>query len=159
MSGDSPSAYIAKVKAMFGEADRYLEDACKEFVIECARDMNHNAPGPGNQYSGTGYYAVGRLRGSLNFSTGPGPASVSRYAGGPLDETGDESVARIRAEIYGSKLTANPSLWYDVAYAFDAHEGQGHHTHIGPRPWVYDVSKRGQENFEVARARAIAKNV
>ncbi|AKU43435.1 hypothetical protein CPT_Sansa31 [Caulobacter phage Sansa] len=156
---DRPADYIRKVNAMFDRADRFIYTVAREWIIECVQDLAYNTPGPGLQYDQTQYIATGRLRGGWNYATFPPPATASRFDGGPYDETGDETVARVRAAVYALDLPASPSLWNDVAYGFDVHFGLGNHEHIGPRPWVDEVAKRAQSNFNRARSRVMASYV
>jgi hypothetical protein len=153
------SAYVQQVKAMFDKAERQVQNIAREWIVEMAQDLSYNTPGPGLQYDKTLYIATGRLRGGWNYATHPAPATVGRFEGGPYDETGDETVAAIRRAVYALDLPPSPTLWNDVAYGFDVHYGQGNHEHIGPRPWVYDASKRSQQNFEAARRRVMASDV
>lgn len=145
--------YINQVNAMFAGVTGDLERIGMEFVAAAAEQLIDTTPGPGLQDAQTEYIATGRLRGGWQFGLIP-PGSVSRDTGGPYEDRGNATKARLRQAIFTTGLQRIVFLWNDVGYAYYVHQGLGNHERIGPRPWIYDVSKLGDELLAVARQRA-----
>lgn len=150
------SAYISQVDVMFDGVVGDLERIGQEFVNAAAEQLVETTPGPDLQYELTEYIATGRLRAGWHFGTTTPPATATRDEGGPYDisRSGGATKARLRQQIFSNGLQKIVFLWNEVAYALYVHDGQGNHQHIGPRPWVYDASKLGQEFLAIARERA-----
>lgn len=150
---DNGSAYIQKVDAMFSRATGDLERIAMEFINAAAEMLVETTPGPGLQYEETEYIATGRLRAGWSFGLNP-PATVSKEEGGPFDDRGIRTKAMLRAAIFSNGPQRISFLWNDVGYAYYVHYGLGNHAHIGPRPWIYDVSKLGEELLDIAMKKA-----
>lgn len=148
--------YMQRVDAMFDQVEGDFERVGQEFIVAATEMLVETTPGPGLQYEDTEYIATGRLRAGWTFGTNP-PGSVSQDEGGPYDDRGIRTVARIRAQVFSTPLQTVTFVWNDVAYAYYVHYGLGNHSHIGPRPWVYDTSKHGQEFLAIAVERAKAR--
>lgn len=155
---DSTSEYIQKVEAMFSRASGDIERIAMEFIAAAGEMLIASTPGPGLQYDQTEYIATGRLRAGWVFGLNP-PGTVSQDEGGPYDDRGIRTMARLRAQIFASGAQRISFLWNDVAYAYYVHYGLENHEHIGPRPWVYDVSKLGEELLDIAMERAGGRDV
>lgn len=156
MSRFSLSEYIQKVDVMFDQVTEDFERIGQEFVNAAAEMLVETTPGPDLQYALTEYIATGRLRAGWYFSTNTPPLTVQDIDGGPYDTSrgGSQTKARLRAQIFTNGLQRVAFLWNDVGYAYYVHYGLENHEHIGPRPWVYDVSKLGEELLAIAMERA-----
>lgn len=149
----SASRYMEDVNAMFSGVVGDLEQIAMEFIAAAGEMLVEMTPGPGLQYPQTLYIATGRLRGGWQFGL-MAPSSVSRDDGGPYEDRGNATKDRLRAQIFTTGAQRISFLWNEVAYAYYVHYGLENHEHIGPRPWVYDVSKMGDELLELAQQRA-----
>ena len=152
----NPREYLQRVEAMFEGVTGDVERIGKEFIAIAGERLVLNTPGPGLQYALTEYIATGRLRAGWSFGSNP-PDSVSQFEGGPYDDRGIRTSARIRAEIFSIPLQPESFIWNDVAYAVDVHYGRGAHEHIGARPWVYDISLEGNDMLAEAVERVGAR--
>jgi len=150
MKGDL-AGYIRKVDVMFDRAEARLENIAKTWMVYVVEDLLESTYGPGNQYDQTQYIATGRLRAGWQYGMAA-PATASRMTGGPYDETGEETAARIATQIRQAPLPATAVVYNEVGYAILIHYGLEGHEHIGPRPWVDEVAKRSQDHFERAKA-------
>lgn len=153
MSKQDRGQYIQKVEAMFGRVTGHYEEIAREFIAAAAEMLVQTTPGPNLQYPLTEYIAVGRLRAGWHFGT-QAPTTVSKVDGGPYDEEGIRTIANLRLAIFVTPIQRISFLWNDVGYGYYVHYGLENHEHIGPRPWVYDVSKLGEELLEIAMERA-----
>lgn len=149
----SSSRYMEDVNAMFSLANGDLERIAMEFIAAAGDMLVDMTPGPGLQFPQTLYIATGRLRAGWQFGL-MAPATVSRDDGGPYEDRGNATKARLRAQIFTNGAQRISFLWNEVAYAYYVAYGLGNHEHIGPRPWVYDVSKMGDELLEIAMQQA-----
>lgn len=155
MTSAGSRAYIQKVEAMFdGVTDQY-ERIGQEFIAAAAEALVETTPGPDLQYALTEYIASGRLRAGWHFGTSA-PLAVTQVEGGPYDTSrgGAQTAGRLRMQIFKSSLQRITFLWNEVGYGYYVHYGLENHEHIGPRPWVYDVSKLGEELLAIAMERA-----
>lgn len=149
----SMPVYISKVNAMFDRAEGDLTRIGEEFIAAAAEMLVTTTPGPNLQDPETEYIATGRLRAGWQFGMNP-PGSVSRQTGGPYDEEGIGTIRQLRLAIFVTGLQRVSFLWNEVAYGYYVHQGLGnHYERIGPRPWVRDVSKLGEELLDIAMAR------
>ena len=150
------SKYFQQVDAMFDRVTGDYERIGQEFIAAAMEMLVETTPGPDLQYPLTEYIATGRLRAGWYFSTTTPPLTVQDTQGGPYDTTrgGAATKARLRAQIFTNGLQRITFLWNDVGYGYYVHYGLENHEHIGPRPWVYDVSKLGEELLEIAIERA-----
>lgn len=155
MTRRSLSAYIQNVDAMFAEVKDQYEEIGKLFIVVALEELVQNTPGPDLQYAGTDYIATGRLRAGWNYSENP-PLTTGETFGGPYDTSrgGQLTITRVSGDILSAALPREVALWNEVGYGYYVHYGLENHTHIGPRPWVYDASKLGQEFLAVAMERA-----
>lgn len=138
---------------MFDKVEGDIERIAKEFIAAAAERLVEETPGPSLQYEYTEYIATGRLRAGWVFGEAV-PASVSRVEGGPYDEDGIGTIRELRVAIFATKLQRISFVWNEVGYAYYVHYGLENHEHIGPRPWIYDTAKMGQELLAIAQARA-----
>jgi hypothetical protein len=151
---DSLEVYIRKINAMFDKADKQIDQTVKIWRLKIITRLILNTPGPGNQYSGTDYIAVGRLRAGWQFGF-EAPASTPLMGDtGEEDITGATTVSRLAVEMGASGIVASSYVWNSVGYGWYVHEGLESHSHIGPRKWVYEVADVSDVLLDEARKEA-----
>lgn len=150
------SKYIQRVDVMFDQVTADYESIAMEFVNAASEHLIETTPGPDLQYPLTEYIATGRLRAGWHVSTSIPPLTVQDVDGGPYDTSrgGSQTKARMRVQIFQNGLQRIVFLWNEIGYGYYVHYGLENHEHIGPRPWVYDTSKLGQEMLAIAMERA-----
>lgn len=148
-------AYILGVEAMFAKVTSQYEEIGQEFIAAAMEVLVETTPGPDLQAAQTEYIATGRLRAGWHFGT-QAPLTVTGVDGGPYDTSrgGAQTIGRLRAQIFETRLQRITFLWNEVGYGYYVHYGLENHVEIGPRPWVYDAHKEGEEFLAIAMARA-----
>ena len=144
------SRFRDQTRAMIAGAKQQVTATATQFVEEVVTDLVDSTPGPGLQYEQTEYIASGRLRGGYQAGESA-PARASRFTGGPYEDRGDETVARLMVSF--KPLPAKISIWNEVAYAYWVYHGLQNLAHIGPRPWIDDVALRAPQHFAVAKSK------
>lgn len=142
-----------RTRAMFARARAQITDTSKQFVEDVLVDLVASTPGPGLQYPETEYIASGRLRGGY-VAGESAPSRASRWTGGPYEDRGDATVARLMLS-FSVKLPKKIAVWNEVAYGYWVFHGLQNHAHIGPRPWIDDVVQRAPMHFKVAQAKVM----
>lgn len=148
-------AYILKVNAMFDRVTDQYEDIAREFIAAAMEELVRTTPGPDLQAAQTEYIATGRLRAGWHYGS-QAPLTVGEVTGGPYDTSreGSATAGRLRIQIFETPLQRISFLWNEVGYGYYVHYGLENHVEIGPRPWVYDAHKQGEEFLAIAMNRA-----
>jgi hypothetical protein len=156
--------FMAEVDAMFAATDAHVDRIVTRWFMLMHRALIVQTPGPGNQWPGVRYFAVGRLRMGYQYSVAPPPAEVPANRKRPETARGADGAAARRKldatiEAIGVRHEAI-YLWNEVGYGYYPHEGlgRGHDAKIwpgrGPRPFIrlFAASETPAEALAVAVA-------
>lgn len=153
---DDLATFTSKLDAMLARIETQTAAITERWLMKCHARIVLLTMGPGNQWPETEYIAVGRLRQGYTWGL-EAPASVPINRDRPLtDETqyGDETVARLDAELLELGVQPQLMLYNVVGYGWYVHWGEGTHSHIGPRPYLNEFANSAEPEALLAAAAA-----
>lgn len=141
---DDQAEFRRKARAMFARVKEFHTELAFRYTVDILEHLVTETRGFGNQKpADTDYIPTGRLRGGYSYSLTK-LETASKWEEGPFSDYGEETVARIEADMRAGGLRTFYVV-NDVAYAWIVWRGRGQHAAVGPDDWLGRVSSSSSQ--------------